>query len=64
TTDAIGQALTRTFFKPGYSKNLNQEHFKITNSSTDCEDQNLQKCILNTWDKINVYLIREDRQTP
>ncbi|MFN9003415.1 MAG: hypothetical protein ACK5VT_07335 [Alphaproteobacteria bacterium] len=64
TTDAMGQALTRTFFKPGYSKNLNQEHFKITNSSTDCEDQNLQKCILNTWDKINVYRIREDRQTP
>ncbi|MFO0069401.1 MAG: hypothetical protein ACK529_04435, partial [Alphaproteobacteria bacterium] len=64
TTDAMGQALTRTFFKPGYFKSLNQEHFQVTNSSTDCEDQNLQKCILNTWDKINVYRIREDRQTP
>jgi hypothetical protein len=64
TTDAKGQALSRTFYKPDFSENLNKDDFQTVGASTDCEDQNLQKCVLGTWDSIKVYRIREDRQMP
>lgn len=63
-TDAMGQVLTRTFYKPSASTDLNEGPFGILGISTDCDDQNLQRCVLQRWDEIKVYRIREDRRTP
>ncbi len=63
-TDAMGQVLTRTFYKPSASTDLDEGPFGILGISTDCEDQNLQRCVLQRWDQIKVYRIREDRRTP
>ena len=63
-TDAMGQVLTRTFYKPSAATDLDEGPFGILGITTDCEDQNLQRCVLQRWDQIKVYRIREDRRTP
>lgn len=59
-TDAMGQVVTRYLHKPGASESLVEDDFEDINSDMSCEDQNLQHCVLSTWDEIQVFNPRKN----
>ncbi|MFZ4126206.1 MAG: hypothetical protein ACOYJ2_09115 [Rickettsiales bacterium] len=61
TTDASGNpAVSRYFYKPGHHDTLVEEDYESIGSDMDCADQNLQRCVMATWDDIELYRASND----
>jgi hypothetical protein len=61
-TDALGQNVTRYFYKEGFTEELNEDDYEAVGSDMDCKDTNLSKCILKDWDSIKIYRPCEDER--
>ena len=60
TTDASGnEPVTRYFYKPDHHS-LDENQYDMIGSEMSCANQNLKNCVLETWDDVELYRIRED----
>lgn len=60
TTGSWGEMKTRYLYKPGHLPSNAAEEYQRIGATKSCEDTNLLRCELSTWDDTEVYRVRED----